>query len=97
MDFFITTPLSQFANSSLFFKSAKYLRNLKKFWDENNTACLGRATQVQHGMGPPINLQKLVFLPLWDNYELHVDKVLHTESFSAIKSESLVRIVKFFV
>ena len=24
-------------------------------------------TQVQHGMGPLINVQKSVLLPLWDN------------------------------
>ena len=48
-------------------------------------------------MGPLINMQKSVFLPLWDNYELHGRKILHIESFSAIESENLVRISKFFV
>ena len=54
-------------------------------------------SQVQHGMGPLINMQNSVFLPLWDNHELYGRKVLHIESFSAIKSENLVRISKFFV
>ena len=53
--------------------------------------------QVQRGMGPLINTQKSVFLPLWDNYELYGRKILHIESFSAIESENLVRISKFFV
>ena len=53
--------------------------------------------QVQHGMGPLINMQKSVFLPLWDNYELYGRKILHIESFAAIESENLVRIPKFFV
>ena len=53
-------------------------------------------TQVQHGMGPLINVQKSVFLLLWDNYELYGRKILHLESFSAIESENLVRISKFF-
>ena len=57
----------------------------------------GLTTQVQHGMGPLINMQKSVFLPLWDNYELYGGKILHIESFSAIESENLVRISKFFV
>ena len=48
--------------------------------------------QLQHGMSPLINMQKSVFLPLWDNYELYGRKVLHIESFSAIESENLVRI-----
>ena len=54
-------------------------------------------TQVQHGMGPLINMQKSVFLPLWDNYELYGGKILHIERFSAIESENLVRISKLFV
>ena len=54
-------------------------------------------SQVQHGMGPLINMKKSVFLPLWDNYELYGHKILHIESFSAIESENLVRISKFFV
>ena len=48
-------------------------------------------------MGPLINMQKSVFLPLWDNYELYGRKILHIESFSAIESENLVGILKFFV
>ena len=55
------------------------------------------STQVEHGMGPLINLQKSVFLPLWDNHELYGRKILHIESFSAKESENLVRIAKFFV
>ena len=47
-------------------------------------------------MDPLINMQKSVFLPLWDNYELYGHKILHIESFSAIESENLVRISKFF-
>ena len=47
--------------------------------------------------GPLINTQNSVFLPLWDNYELHGRKMLHIESFSAIESENLVRISKLFV
>ena len=54
-------------------------------------------TQVQHGMGPLINMQKSVFLPLWDNHELYDRKILHIESFSAKESENLVKIVKFFI
>ena len=42
-------------------------------------------------------MQKSVFLPLWDNYELYGRKILHIESFSAIASENLVRISKFFL
>ena len=53
-------------------------------------------SQVQRGMGPLI-MQKSVFLPLWDNYELYGRESLHIESFSAIESENLVRISKFFV
>ena len=37
-----------------------------------------------------INMQKSVFLPLWDNYELYGRKILHIESFSVIESENLV-------
>ena len=48
-------------------------------------------------MGPLINMQKSVFLQLYDNYELYGRKIMHIESFSAIKSENLVRISKFFV
>ena len=40
---------------------------------------------------------KISILPLWDNYELYGCKILHMESFSAIKYEHLVRISKFFV
>ena len=47
-------------------------------------------------MGPLINMQKSVFLPLWDNYELNDRKILQIESFSAKKSGNLVRISKFF-
>ena len=50
------------------------------------------SSQVQDGMGPLINMQKSVFLPLWDNYNLYGRKILHIESFSAIESENLVRI-----
>ena len=46
-------------------------------------------------MGPLVNMQKSVFLPLWDNYELYGRKILHIESFSAIESENLVRISKY--
>ena len=53
--------------------------------------------QVQHGMGPLINMQKSVFLPLWDNFELHGSKILHMKSFSTTESENLFRISKFFV
>ena len=34
-------------------------------------------------------MQKSVFLPLWDNYELYGRKILHIESFPAIESENL--------
>ena len=60
-------------------------------------ACFHSGPQVQHGMGPLINMQKSVFLPLWDDYELYGRKILHIESFSAIESENLVRISKFFL
>ena len=39
------------------------------------------STEVQHGMGPLINMQKSVFLLLWDNYELYGRKILYIESF----------------
>ena len=42
-------------------------------------------------------MQKTVFLPLLDNYELYGHKILRIESFSAIESENLNRISKFFV
>ena len=42
-------------------------------------------------------MQKSVFLPLWDNYELYGRKILQIKSFSAIESENLVRTSKFFV
>ena len=48
-------------------------------------------------MGPVINMQKSVFLPLWDNHELYGRKILHIESFLAKESENLVSIAKFFV
>ena len=51
-------------------------------------------TQVQHGMGPLINMQKSVFLPLWDIYELYGRKILHIESVLAIEPENLIRISK---
>ena len=55
-------------------------------------------SSIQHGIGPLINMQKSVFLPLWDNYELSDSrKILTIESFSAIESENLVRTSKFFV
>ena len=58
---------------------------------------MGFPSQVQHGMGPLINMQKSVFLPLWDNCELYGRKILQIESFSAIESENLVRISEFFI
>ena len=48
-------------------------------------------------MGSPINMQKSVFLPLWDNPELYGRKIIHIKSFSAQESENLVRIAKFFI
>ena len=48
-------------------------------------------------MGPLINMQKSVFLPLRDNYELYGRNILHIESFFAIEFENLIRISKFFV
>ena len=42
-------------------------------------------------------MQKSVFSPLWNNYALYGRKILHIESFSAIESENLVTISKFFV
>ena len=56
-----------------------------------------KIAQVQHGMGPLTGMQKSVFLPLWNNYELYGRKILHIESFSAMKAENVVRISKFFV
>ena len=53
--------------------------------------------QVQHGMSPLINMQKSVFLPLWDNHELYGRKSLHIEIFSAKESEGRGRIAKFFI
>ena len=41
-------------------------------------------------------MQKSVFSPFWDDYELYGRKILHIERFSAIESENLVRISKFF-
>ena len=46
---------------------------------------------------PSFSMQKSVFLPLWDNYEMYGRKISHIESFSVIESENLVRISKFFV
>ena len=46
---------------------------------------------------PLINIQKSVFLPLWDNHELYGCKMLLIESFLAEESENLVRIAKFFI
>ena len=54
-------------------------------------------TQIQHGMSPLINMQKSVFLPLCDNYELYGRNILHIESLSDMESENLIRISKFFV
>ena len=54
-------------------------------------------TQVQYGVGPFINMQKLVFLGLWDNCEMYGHRILHIESFMTIESENLVRISKFFI
>ena len=51
----------------------------------------------QHGMDPLINMQKSVFLLLWDNRELYGRKIMHIESFFAKESENLVGIAKFFV
>ena len=48
-------------------------------------------------MGLLNNVQKSVFLPLWDNYELYGRKILHIESFSAIEFENLVKISKCFI
>ena len=45
------------------------------------------APEVQHRMGP-LNMQKSVYLPLWENYKLYGRKILHIESFSAIESEN---------
>ena len=44
--FHISHLVSQVANSSLFFKSAKYLKDPQYFLDENDTACLERATAL---------------------------------------------------
>ena len=46
---------------------------------------------------PLINMKKSVFLPLWDNYKLYGCKILHIERFSAIESDNLVSISKFFI
>ena len=53
--------------------------------------------QVQHGMGPLINMQKSVFLPLWDNYELYGRQILQIESFSVKESKNLATTAKSFV
>ena len=57
------------------------------------------SVQIKFNMAwvPLTNMQKSVFLPLWDNYELNGHKILHIERFSAIESENLARISKFFV
>ena len=61
---------------------------------ELSRSCLERfylsLSQVQHGMGPLINMQKSVFLSMWNNYELYGRKILHIENFSAIEFENLV-------
>ena len=44
---------------------------------------------------PLINMQKPVFLPLWNNHGLYGRKILHIESFSARECENLVKIAKF--
>ena len=58
-------------------------------------SCTG-SSPTWHG-SPHIYMQKSVFLPLWDNYELYSRKSLHIATFSAIEYENLVRISKFFV
>ena len=40
---------------------------------------------------PSLICKKSVFLQLWDNHELYGRKILYIESFSAKKSENLVR------
>ena len=60
--------------------------------DPKNSNC--SSAQVQHGMGPLINMKKLAS---WDNYELYGCKILHIETISTIESENLDRIGKFFV
>ena len=52
-------------------------------------------TQVQYGMGCLINMQKSVYLALYDDYEVYSSESLYIESISAIKSENLVSIAKF--
>ena len=66
------------------------------FKNFRNTCMQYYSCPTWHG-SPLINMQKSVFLPLWDNYELYGRKILHIKSFSAIESENLVRISKFFV
>ena len=53
---------------------------------------VGFVSQVQHGMGPLINMQKISIFAIVDNYELNGRKILHIESFSVIESENLARI-----
>ena len=39
--------------------------------DTNECGKTAEGTQVQHDMDPLINMQKSVFLPYWDSYELY--------------------------
>ena len=72
-------------------------KNVWVIW--SHAKCMGYMglAQVQHSMDPLINMQKSVFLPLWENYQLYGRKILHIESFLPIESEHLVRISKFFI
>ena len=62
----------------------EYYKAPSYFGPDQKDLSAAKAPQVQHGMGPLINMQKSVFLPLWDNYELYGRKILHIESFSAM-------------
>ena len=55
-----------------------------------------RPSQVQQGVCHLfINMQKSVFLALWQNYELCGCKILTIKNISLIDSDKLVRIAKF--
>ena len=54
-------------------------------------------SQVQHGMGLLINMQKSVFLALWEKYDTYGCEILQNESIFDKESEHLDGIRKFFV
>ena len=59
---------------------------LTQFDKDSRIKRMNNSSPTWHG--PLINMQKSVFLPLWDNHELYGRKLLHIENFSAKESEN---------